>query len=137
MKYIFTLSLIFLGYLGMAQNNSKVTPDARLYDVFSAGYITQVQENNPFLIQRWNYYLNHAFEIVEVKNEEKKANLPVVKIKDTDNVNILLLEQKQGLTRDFKKRMYYRIAKSDKVLYYYSGEQFNKNLNKHLARKSK
>lgn len=110
--------------------------DPRLRVVYSDEYLENVKKTNPFLIRRWNYYLDNSFFLISVP-EEKKIGFPEIVIEDIDNINIYKLERTQSMTRDFKKRTFYRIAGSELVIVFYSGEEFNIALNKHLKRNPK
>ena len=50
------------------------------------------------------------------------------------NINILLLEQKNELTRDFNKTVKHKIKGTNKILVYYSGKEFNQKFNEYLGR---
>lgn len=134
MKHIYTTLVCLLFVAVSAFGQDKAVPDARLYDVYSADYLTRLQTSNPFLIERWNFYLDNAFFITDIP-EGKEADYSTLKISELQDLNILLIEKNQKPARDFKKRMYYQIEGTQKVLVYYSGEQFRDALNKHLGRK--
>ncbi|MCP3929290.1 MAG: hypothetical protein GY705_09345 [Bacteroidetes bacterium] len=137
MKHLFFCTiLIFFTLNLLAQSDKKEKPkiDNRLYEVYSENYLQRLQDENPFLIQRWNYYLDHAWYIIEYPNEKKDAGYPSIHISNLDDFNIILLEKENRLERDFKKRKIYKIETTNKVLVFYSGEEFNKKLNKHLGR---
>jgi len=86
------------------------------------------------LIQRWNYYLDNAFDIINEAGA-KQTDYPLVNIKDIQQINILLLEKEQNLTHDFDKPTAYKIANSDQLLIYKSGKQFNKQFKSSLKPK--
>lgn len=136
MKNIFTLFFLLLSLLLTAQNNSdtKLNIDERLYEVFEEDYLTRLKTNNPTIIQRWNFYLDHAWYITDTPKEKKLQYTGTVHIDNLDNFNILKLEKEQSIHKDWKKRNIYKIAGADKVLIYYTGQQFTKQLNEHLGR---
>lgn len=111
----------------------KVTPDARLYEVYSAEYLERLQSSNPFLIQRWNFYLDNAYFITD-KPDKKDAQYRQTTLTDLENLNILAAEKNLNLSHDFHKRTYYEIIGTDKILVYYSGKEFRDALNAHLGR---
>lgn len=136
MKNIFLL--LFLGmsaalFAQDAKENSVVQPDARLYEVYAADYLQRLQTKNPFLIQRWNFFLDHGFYVTDMP-AGKDMTYSEITVADVDKINILQLEKEQNLTRDFNKRMRYRIAGTDKLLICYSGKEFRDALNIHLGR---
>jgi len=111
-----------------------VEPDARLYEIYDEDYLTRLQTSNPFLLQRRNFYLDNAYILSE---NIKNADYPLIRVKDVQNINILLLEKEQSLRHDFKVRTYYSIADTNKILIYRSGEEFRDALNEHLNRAHK
>ncbi len=116
-----------------AQNEpNTVLPDERLYEVYEREYVDGLVEENPFLIKRWNFYLDNAFLITE-NIPEKDNDYPTISIKDVNNINILLLEKEQNLQRDWDKPIIYKIRGTDKILVYHAGKDFTKSLKKHLG----
>ena len=136
MKGILTISILLFSILSIAQTTSKdkVEVDERLFEVYDKEYLTDLQTKNPNLLQRWSFSLDHSFYITEYPKEKGTPNFPIVEISDIENVNILLLEKNQRIGKDFKKRMKYKIQGTDKILVYYSGEEFNQKLNEYLGR---
>jgi len=134
MKNILVIFLCIFSLSAFGQNKGEVVePDTRLSDVYSESYLTRLQTANPFVLQRWNFYLDNAF-FVAPNPPEKETNYPTVEIDDLNNINILLIEKEQKIHHDFKARTYYQIAGTNKMLVYHSGEEFRDALNKHLGR---
>lgn len=136
MKNIFTLFLLIFSLALTAQNNSNtdLDIDERLYEVFEADYLTRLKTQNPTLIQRWNFYLDHAWYITDAPKEKTLTITKNIQIADLNKVNIFQLEQEQTIHKDWKKRMAYAIEGTNKVLVYYPGQQFIKKFNEHLGR---
>lgn len=131
-----TLIILFsiLSLSAFGQNKVEtIEPDARLSEVYSEAYLTRLQTANPFLLQRWAFYLDNAFFVTE-NPADKGASYPSIEIVDLDNINILLIEKEQKIHHDFKARTYYQIAGTTKMLVYRSGEEFRDALNEHLGR---
>lgn len=116
-------------------NETKVEIDERLYDVFDANYLEKLQTVNPFVIQRWNFYLDNAWYITDYPEAKGTPNYQSISVVDLENLNILKLEKEQTLRKDFEKQMMYQIEGTQKVLVYHSGRKFNQMLNEHLGRK--
>ncbi len=134
MKYSTTVLFCIFAFVLNAQSQAKTdtqNPDPRLYEVYETSYIEQIQTSNPFLIQRWNFYLDHAYTVIEEK-DGKPTDYPTVNIPDLKHMNILLLEKEQGLTHDFESPTIYRISNTNKLLVYKSGKQFNELLREAL-----
>lgn len=129
---LFSLFALLLSITSFAQGNT-IKPDARLQEIYSAEYLKSLQTNNPFLIQRWNYYLDNSYFITDIP-EGKEMDYPTVELDENQEINILKIEKEQNLSRDFKMRMYYQIKGTNRVLVFYSGERFKNKLNKHLGR---
>ncbi len=108
--------------------------DGRLNDVFEKDYIEKVQKEEPFLIERWNFYLNNAFFISDnaLRKNEVAAEYPSVQIPNLGSINILKLEKEQNLKHDFYTETIYKIAGIDKYLVYYAGKDFVEKFNAHM-----
>jgi hypothetical protein len=132
MKPILTILLLLLINFAFAQAPSLGTePDQRLYEVYEADYIKRLLTENPFLIKRWNYYLDHAYQIIDAV-PGKTDGRPEVIIPDLDNINILLLEKEQGLTHDYNIPVIYNIKNTKKCLVYLPGKTFSEELKKNI-----
>lgn len=134
----FYLIVVLLGcsswLAGQSQTEPKVEIDERLFEVYEEDYLHKLQETQPTIIQRWNFYLDNAYYIVTYPEEKGRANFPEIVIEDLSDFNILKLERTFGMTRDFESETAYAIAGTDKVLAYYSGKKFVQKLNEHLGR---
>jgi hypothetical protein len=133
MKKWLMFFFLFNTLFSVAQNAIEtVIPDDRLYEVYERDYVDGLVIENPFLIKRWNFYLDNAFLIAdEVKGKE--ADYPTVTISDFDNINILLLEKEQKLQRDWDIPVIYKIRGTDKILVYHAGKDFTKSLKEYLG----
>ena len=136
MKGMLTLFLLTLSVLSFAQNKSSETADVdeRLTEIYNKEYLTDLQTQNPVLLQRWSFYLDNAYYIVDFPKEKGNPDYPTIEVADLDNMNILLLEKNQKMTRDFDKSTKYKIKGTNKILVYYSGKEFNQKLNEYLGR---
>ena len=136
MKGILTLILLTLSILSFSQNNSAETVeiDDRLTEVYDNEYLTNLQSQNSFLLQRWSFYLDNAYYIVDFPAEKGNPDYQTIEVADLDNMNILLLEKSQKMTRAYDKPTKYKIKGTNKILVYYSGKEFNQKLNKFLGR---
>ena len=137
MKGILTLFLLTLSILSFAQNKSAETVeiDERLTAVYDQEYLTNLQTQNPVLLQRWSFYLDNAFYLVDFPKEKGSPDYPTIEVADLDDMNIFLLEKSHKMTRDFDKPTKYKINGTNKILVYYSGKEFNQKLNEFLGRK--
>ncbi len=132
-KVYFSMLFLFVVTFGLAQTTVKVEVDERLYEAYDKNYLDNLQTANPFLLKRWNFYLDHAWYITEYPSEKGSPAYPEVQLTDLKTINILQLEKEQRhLHRDFYKRMKYKIAGTNKVLVYYSGKEFNTRLREEL-----
>jgi hypothetical protein len=137
MKNLFIFAFLFISFTTFAQRDTS-TPslpniDERLYQVFEKDYLTRLQRQNPFLINRWNFYLDNAWYLTELPNK-KEANYPEVHIDDLENINILLLEKEQNLRKEWEKQSIYKIKGTKKALVYFPGKVFTEKLNKEFRR---
>ncbi|MEM0994262.1 MAG: hypothetical protein AAGI49_14580 [Bacteroidota bacterium] len=136
MRYFTVLLLVLLPLFFFAQKETNAIPtiDPRLSEVFEQAYLERLQKENPFLIERWNFYLDHAFYITK-DDKVDRNNYPLIRIDDLEQINVLKLEQTQALKRNFDGESSYRIAGTDLVFVYHAAQTFNQKLNEHLGRK--
>ena len=137
MKKIFIPALLLfysITTFAQSQHQTHTHPiDARLYEVFDGTYLEQLNAENPFLIQRMNFYLDHAWYITDLPAEKAKTEYPRIEIENLEKMNILLLERSQKMQRDWDKQTVYKIGDSGKALVFLPGKEFTKKLNEHLA----
>jgi len=133
MKYLIVLLLLCPIFALAQKEASKDVIDDRLYAVFDGQYLEQLQKQNPFLLQRWSYYLDHAFYIVE-DPKLTEYEYPTVKIENLERFNIIKIEREQALERYFNKESTYHIEGTNKALIYYPAKVFNERLNQYLKR---
>ncbi len=134
MKHFLIMCFFSLPVLGISQS-SQVKIDERLFEVFDKAYLDNLQTANPFLIHRWNYYLDNAYYIAEdVKTVQH--DYPDVVIDDLKQFNVFLLEKEQGIKGAYQQEVAYRINGTNKVLVYYAAKDFTAKLNKHLGREN-
>ena len=133
MKIFLLLFFFSFSLFSSAQNTlESVIPDERLYQVYERAYVDNLVNENPFLIKRWNFYLDNAYLIAD-EIQEKKNDYPSVSISNMENINILLLEKEQKLQRDWEIPVIYKIRNTDKILVYYAGKDFTKSLKEYLG----
>ena len=120
-----------------SQNRAKTADlDHRLLEVYEQDYLEKLQNKNPFLLERWTYYLDHAYYLTELPEQKQKESYPQIIIKDITNINILLLEREQQLKRQWELPSIYKIKGSPKYLVYLPGKKFTENLKAHLQQKT-
>ncbi|MCC6410799.1 MAG: hypothetical protein IT270_04020 [Saprospiraceae bacterium] len=131
MRLILLFACCFLGLNIRAQTETAQSGepfDARLLAVYEETYLENLQLHNPMLLQRWHYYFDHAYTVLDWPEEKGDIKaLPVVYITDVKNINILALEQSQPLYRDWDKPVFFRINDSRQVLMYHAGSNFNRD----------
>jgi len=133
-KYYYCFLMMFvLSACSFGQPNQPLEIDKRLYDIYDDAFIDRMKSDNPFLIKRLNFYLDHSFIITDLANA-KENDYPEVVINDLENVNILFIEKEQKLKHDFHKKVIYKIANTNKMLVYYSGKEFNEKLREFLQK---
>jgi hypothetical protein len=107
-------------------------PDPRLYEVLTKSEIDKLLDKNPFVIQYYNYFLDHSYKILEQPEGQKNLSLPTVRIKDINNFNILAVKREQNLQRLWNSPTYYLIEGTTKVLVFIPDREFTKKLNEHI-----
>ena len=98
--------------------------DSRLLDVYSKDYLQQLQTDNPDLLLYLTYFLDNSFYISELPPKKEKFYTTVPGV-NPNNFNVLNLK----LERDQYKRKYYQLGNSDKLLIFYSNQEFAKKFN--------
>lgn len=136
MRATIIMYLILVPLFLSGQNESTIQDiDHRLYEVYEKNYLKKLKNKNPFLLERWTYYLDYAFYLTELPKEKRTKKYPTIKIKDISNINILLLEKEQKLERNWDIPTIYKIAKTNKYLVYLPGKKFTAKLKKYLSQK--
>ena len=130
MKALLVLPLLFCSLFCWSQ--APVEPDERLLAVYEKAYLDRLKTENPFLIQRLNFYLDHGYYLADYP--DAKGALPVVSIDNPESINILLLEKEQGLRKNYETDTAYSINGTQKALVLRSGREFNRLLNEKLGR---
>ena len=118
----------------LAAQTAAPQPDARLYEVYDADYLQRLQVQQPVLLYRLNYYLDHAYVVSEYPTEKGDiSQFPVLHVANPEQFNILLVEKEQQVARDWEKPVFYRIDGTRKVLMYWPGKEFNQKFRDWLA----
>lgn len=118
-------TLVFTGSV-VAQTKANITPDQRLYECFDAGYIDHIKNNSPQLLQYLNFSLDNSYYLDEVPTEKDLfyENIPAF---DVANFNVFKL----NLKKQKSLRTYYRIGNTNKLIVFYSEDEFAKKLNEY------
>jgi glucose/arabinose dehydrogenase len=132
---IFLLSVISCGLFAQ-QSNGSVVPDSRLNKLYSTAQLEEMVVKNPFMIQRYNYYLDHAWRVVDLPADKASSasRYNKVVIEDLGNINILALIKDQKLKKSMDGPVYYLIEGTNKLLMIDGEKEFTKKLNKALGR---
>lgn len=133
MKTIYTILMFISPFYIFSQSSNfkQLVPDERIIEVYGADYVERLLADNPFLIKRWNYYLDHAFYITE-DIPDKGARYKEIEIPDLERINILKIEKEQDIERAWDVPKIYKIQSTDKLLIYHPGKLFNEKLRKAL-----
>ena len=129
--------LLTVGWLSVqAQNSTEIlpqNPDDRLVEAFGKADVEQLEKVRPRSIAYYNFYLDHAYRIVEMPTD-KSDYLASLRALDIDpnasKSEINVLKFKLNLTHD--KQTSFRMRQSNKIMVFYSGEEFNKMFEEHL-----
>jgi hypothetical protein len=127
-RYLTSLFVIVPFFLFSQQNTvfNTAAIDQRLYAVFGNAYIEESLRNDVFSLQRWTFYLDNAYLIVNESptKDGSEGDFPTVRIPDLAHINILQLEKEQELKRNYYVESIYRIEGTTKYLVYHSGRNF-------------
>jgi hypothetical protein len=137
MKTILTLTLL-LTLTYPLKTISQITANSKIIEVYGEKEVSNLSDNR---INYLNYYLDNSYKIREIsfeKNEkftllsdlllESKTTNKFILDTDVNNINIL----KYNIRRDNKLRTAYRLDNTNKVLVFYSNEEFTENFNNYL-----
>lgn len=129
---LITCSLSLFSQSQLQNDSSKI--DSRLYEVFEKDFLETTLIEDPFLIKRWNFYLDNAFIITDnaLSKNESTHDYPSVSISDLKHINILKLEKEQKLQHDFYSASIYSITNTNHYLVYLAGKDFVEKLNVYL-----
>jgi hypothetical protein len=126
--------LVLFGILPLllsAQNQpAKTSIDPRIYAAYGHEYVDRIAQTNPFLIQYWTFYLDHAFAVMDVPTEKEDDVIhPVIKVANLKQINILQLEKDLQIKPYWDRLSIYRIANTEQLLVYYPTDNFIRELN--------
>lgn len=137
MKTILTLTLL-LTLTYPLKTISQITANSKIIEVYGKKEVANLSDNR---ISYLNYYVDNSYKIREIsfeKNEkftllsdlllESKTTNKFILDTDVNNINIL----KYNIRRDNKLRTTYRLDNTNKVLVFYSNEEFTENFNNYL-----
>ncbi len=127
-------SFSFFTFVNAQSDLSHTTTpyDNRLLEVYSGDYLKSLQDTNPFLLQRLNFYLDNSWYVTELPIEKSLDSYVTIQVEDLSNVNIFLLERKFNLNRQWEKQIVCKIENTTKALVLLSGKAFNEKLKDHL-----
>lgn len=94
-KYYFTLLLLFRSFstFAIAQTHpihTSVPIDSRFHQVFDGDILFSLNTSDAILLQRWNFYLNLAWQLSELPIDKASADSSPVRINFQDNFNFVL-----------------------------------------------
>jgi hypothetical protein len=137
MKTILTLTLL-LTLTYPLKTISQIRANSKIIEVYGKKEVANLSENR---INYLNYYIDNAYEIREISKEkdekftllsdlllESKTDNKFILDTDVNNINIL----KYNIKRANKLRTTYRLDNTNKVLVFYSNEEFTENFNNYL-----
>ena len=118
-------------------SHTTIPIDSRLYEIYSGDYLENLQTANPFLLKRWNFYLDHSWYLTELPAEKDMDSYITIRIDDLSNINIFSIERKFDLKRNWDKQVVCKIENKNQALVLLPGKTFNERLNKFLANEKK
>ena len=121
-----------------SQENLKIEPDSRLYEVLKSSYIENLLHNTPNQIFYFNYLLEHSYIITDFStdkdfeyNELRKIDPETKKITNEliTNSNLLNFNILKYKCSNEGKRTYYKIGNTGKMLIMLSNREVTKGFN--------
>ena len=97
---------------------SPLIPDQRLLAVFDADHLEKLRTDSPLQLLRYNFYLDHGWFLTDIPPGKTKGaeGFEVIRLADTDRINILAVQRELNLSRAFDRPTYYRVEGTNKVL---------------------
>lgn len=133
--FLFAFSSIPTFVNAQAELSHTTTPiDSRLYEAFSGEYLDNLATANPFLLQRWNFYLDNSWYLTDLPAEKSKDSYATIEVDDLNKINIFSIERKYNLQRDWDKQLVFRIKGTNRAIVLLPGKKFNEKLKEHLNR---
>ncbi|MBK9012599.1 MAG: hypothetical protein IPM82_00075 [Saprospiraceae bacterium] len=139
MKKILFITLLFscpfFTFVNAQSELSHTTTpiDSRLLEIYSGDYLEHLQTANPFLLKRWNFYLDNSWYLTELPSEKDMDSYATIRIEDLSNINIMSIERKFDLKRNWDKQLVCKIENTNQALVLLAGKAFNEKLNEFLA----
>ena len=134
MTRILIICLSLFSFTTLCQAQSSVEIDERLTELYSPDQLKHLKESNPQLLERLNFYLDHAFIITDQNQDKPTEFQGEVIIKDLEHFNILKLEKEQDLKRSWDTISVYKIKGTDRLFVYHSGRNFNRDFQNHYRK---
>jgi hypothetical protein len=91
-------ALIVFTFNAISQN-AKVKADSRLYQCYDSCYVHQMMTNNPLLVAYYNFYLDNAFYVVQLKQPKPVTGVDIHTVKINEDLS-------KGKTIYFKEKTF-------------------------------
>ncbi len=125
--------VVILPTIIFAQSKGTPTIDKRLYEVFEADFLEQMQRKTPAMIEYYNFFLDHAYDI-QTSTKKETSTYPEITINNFENINILKIITDENLKRDYHNQSIYQIVGTDKLLILIAEKELAKKFNQHTGR---
>jgi hypothetical protein len=138
-----TFFLLILSMTFAQSPKEKIAADPRIIEVFGQETVDFYLENNPSLIQYYNYFLENSYSIQEIPQEKMGdlQTIPELKRKEKfqsdfidytekglENLNIM----KFDLKIDPNIGSIYRLGNTNKIIVFLSGNEIQNKYNKYI-----
>jgi hypothetical protein len=138
-----TFFLLILSMTFAQSPKEKIAADPRIIEVFGQETVDFYLENNPSLIQYYNYFLENSYSIQEIPQEKMGdlQTIPELKRKEKfqsdfidytekglENLNIM----KFDLKIDPNIGPIYRLGNTNKIIVFLSGNEIQNKYNKYI-----
>ena len=99
----------------------QTSPDKRLYECFNQDEINQIIQQNPALIDYYNFYLDHSYYSVTLSTSEKPVtgeDIHLVSARKSDNGSMTYFSEKTYNKEKFNPLLYnFNLKKDSYVIY--------------------
>jgi len=102
--------LLCFSLSSISQNNSNLyRADKRLYQILDKSYIEQLESQQSELIVYYNYYLDHAYYIIDLKQEKPITgeNINTIKVRPEFSNSTEVIFSEKNFNKDTFNPLYY------------------------------
>lgn len=142
-KLILSVLLLTVMVLSIAQTQkTPIVPDPRVIEVFGQETVTFYLENNPSIIQYYNFFLENSYSIQDMPQEKmgELQNIPELKLKENFQTDVIDYTEKGLENLNIMKFDFqidpnvgpiFRLGNTNRLIIFLSGKEIQNLYNKY------